>query len=143
MTLADPPSLRTWSDRVRWFDERLRRAGGDTPVPVDPQTEAILTELRRVFAAGAWVAVVVLAQTAIDSAVAERVERAVGDGLDLNTVRFGRDYVWLRDRRNAYVHNDSPLPAITARDLAQDVQRLEREARKAVELMAAALASRA
>lgn len=143
MTPIDPPSPRAWSERVRWFDERLRRVGGDLPMPVDAQTEAILTELRRVFAAGAWVAVVILAQTAIDSAVAERVETAVGDGLDLNTVRFGRDYVWLRDRRNAYVHNDVPLPAITTHELVRDGDRLEREARKAVELMANALAGNA
>lgn len=143
MTPIDPPSPRTWNDRVRWFDERLRRAAGDAPLHVDAQTEAILTELRRVFAAGAWITVVVLAQTAIDSDVAERVDQAVGDGLDLNTVRFGRDYVWLRECRNAYVHNDAPLPAITVQDLARDGARLEREARKAVELMAEALAGRA
>ena len=136
----DPPSLRQWNERVRWFDERLRRAGGDAPLHVDAQTEAILTELRRVFAAGAWVTVIIMAQTAIDSDVAERVDMAVGDGLHLNTVRFGRDYVWLRERRNAYVHNDAPLPAVTVRDLAHDGARLEREARKAVELMADALA---
>ncbi len=140
MTPIDPPSLRQWNERLRWFDERLRRAGGDAPLQVDAQTEAILMDLRRVFAAGAWVTVVILAQTAIDSDVAERVDMAVGDGLHLNTVRFGRDYVWLRERRNAYVHNDAPLPAITARDIAHDSARLEHEARKAVELMADALA---
>ncbi len=140
MTPIDPPSTRQWNERLRWFDERLRRAAGDRPLQVDAQTEAILTELRRVFAAGAWVTAVILAQTAIDSDVAERMDAAVDDGLDLNTVRFGRDYVWLRETRNAYVHNDDSLPAITARDLSFESDRLEREARKAVELMADALA---
>ncbi|MDF1794345.1 MAG: hypothetical protein P1U88_20705 [Thalassobaculaceae bacterium] len=158
MTPIDPPSLRQWNERMRWFDDRLRRAAGDRPLQVDAQTEAILTELRRVFAAGAWVTAVILAQTAIDSDIAdqmgsEQMDMAVGadgggsvagsDGLYLNTVRFGRDYVWLRDRRNGYVHNDDPLPAITARDLAFESARLEQEARKAVELMAAALSGAA
>lgn len=143
MSYIDPPSPRLWTDRVRWFDERLRRAGDDRPLPVGSQTEAVLTELRRVFAAGAWVTAVVLAQTAIDSEVAERVEMAVGDGLYLNQVRFGRDYVWLRERRNAYLHNENPVPAVTARDLELEQPRLEREARRAVELMADALAGRA
>jgi len=159
VTPIDPPSLRQWNERLRWFDERLRRAGGDRPLQVDAQTEAILTELRRVFAAGAWVTTVILAQTAIDSDVADQLEAnqlganqlgadqmdmAVGgDGLHLNTVRFGRDYVWLRERRNGYIHNDAPLPAITTRDLAFEADRLERDARKAVELMADALAGAA
>ena len=159
MTPIDPPSHRQWTERLRWFDDRLRRAGGDRPLQVDAQTEAILTELRRVFAAGAWVTAVILAQTAIDSDVADQVgehdweleeaEVAVGDnghgggGLHLNSVRFGRDYVWLRDKRNGYIHNDDRLPAITARDLALDAHRLEQEARKAVDLMADALAGAA
>jgi hypothetical protein len=140
MTPIDPPSLRQWNERLRWFDDRLRRAAGDRPLHVDAQTEAILTELRRVFAAGAWMTVIILAQTAIDSDMADQMDMAVGDGLHLNQVRFGRDYVWLRERRNAYVHNDAPVPAITARDLALEGARLEREARKAVDLLADALA---
>lgn len=143
MTYIDPPSPRLWADRIRWFDERLRKAGNDRPIHVGGQTEAILTELRRVFAAGAWVTAVVLAQTAIDSEVSERVEMAVGDGLYLNTIRFGRDYVWLRERRNAYMHNEGPLPAVTTKDLAMEQPRLEKEARRAIELMADALAGRA
>ena len=158
MTPIDPPSHRQWTERLRWFDDRLRRAGGDGPLQVDAQTEAILTELRRVFAAGAWVTAVILAQTAIDSDVADQVghddwemeeaDVAVGmgaasGGLHLNSVRFGRDYVWLRDKRNGYVHNDDRLPAITARELSLEASRLEQEARKAVDLMADALAGAA
>lgn len=165
MTSIDPPSHRQWTERLRWFDERLRRAGGDAPLQVDAQTEAILTELRRVFAAGAWVTAVILAQTAIDSDVADQVGHAdwdvgeadmavgigsgggtfggAGGGLHLNSVRFGRDYVWLRDKRNGYVHNDDRVPAITARELSLEASRLEQEARKAVELMADALAGAA
>lgn len=147
MTPVDPPSLRQWNERLRWFDDRLRRSAGDRPLQVDAQTEAILTELRRVFAAGAWVTALIMAQTAIDSDIAEQMDMAVGanggDGLHLNTVRFGRDYVWLREKRNGYVHNDDHIPAITARDLSLEAVRLEQEARKAVELMADALAGAA
>ena len=158
MMPIDPPSHRQWTERLRWFDDRLRRAGGDRPLQVDAQTEAILTELRRVFAAGAWITAVILAQTAIDSDVADQVghddwemeeaDMAVGmgyggGGLHLNTVRFGRDYIWLRDKRNGYIHNDDRLPAITAREIALESARLEQEARKAVDLMADALAGAA
>src|SRR3546814_7099254 len=104
MTYVDPPSPRQWADRIRWFDERLRKAADDRPLPVGGQTEAVLTELRRVFAAGAWVTALVLAQTAIESEMSERVEKAVGDGLYLNTVRLGRGQI---GRENVYttVHN--------------------------------------
>lgn len=141
--MLDPPNPRLWSERIRWLDDRLREAGGDRPLAVGGQTEAILQELRRVFAAGAWVTALILAQTAVDAEIAERALDAAGDGIDLNTVRFGPDYVWLRERRNAYLHNDGPAPALLASDLARDGDRLEREARRAIGLMAKALAGSA
>jgi len=136
--ILDPPNHRTWSERLGWFDSRFRATPGDPPPQVGAQSEALLHELRRAFAAGGWVTVVILAQTVIDSEIAERLD-ADGDGIELNEMRFGRDYVWLRERRNAYVHNDRPGPAITARELELDADRLEREARRAVQLVGAAL----
>lgn len=137
--ILDPPNHRTWSERLNWFDGQMRRQPGGSPPRVGAQSEALLHELRRAFASGGWVTTVILAQTVIDAEIADRGFDAGDDGLDLNEVRFGRDYVWLRERRNAYVHNDQPSPAITSRELELDARRLETEARKAVGLVAHAL----
>mgnify|MGYP006950309001 CR=1 FL=1 len=137
--ILDPPNTRLWAERLTWFDRRLRPDGMSRPVSVGAQSEALLHECRRAFASGGWVTVVVLAQAVIDSELAERLVDGSGDGLDLNEARFGRDFVWLRARRNGYLHNDGPGPAITAHELLLDAQRLEREARKAVELLAKVL----
>ncbi len=133
--ILDPPNTRLWAERLTWFDRRLRPDGMSRTVSVGAQSEALLHECRRAFASGGWVTVVVLAQAVIDSELAERLVDGSGDGLDLNEARFGRDFVWLRARRNGYLHNDGPGPAITAHELLLDAQRLEREARKAVELL--------
>lgn len=137
--LLDPPNARIWQERLDWFDMRFR-PDRDLPPPVlGAQGEALLHECRRAFAAGGWVTVVILAQTVIDAELADRLVGAEPDGIELNDIRFGRDYVWLRERRNGYVHNDGPSPSITSRELELDASRLEREARQAVELVARAV----
>lgn len=135
--ILDPPNARIWQERLDWFDGRFRAAPSEPLPMLGAQGEALLHECRRAFAAGGWVTVVILAQAVIDSEIAE-VDIADGglDGLQLNEMRFGRDYVWLRDRRNACAHNDGPGPAITARELELDAARLEQEARRAVQLVA-------
>ena len=54
------------------------------------------------------------------------------NGLMQNLVRFGPDYMWLRNRRNHLLHVDNPGPAVTVSDLKQDAGRLEHEARRAI-----------
>lgn len=137
--ILDPPNARLWAERLTWFYRCLRPDGQRPPVPVGAQSEALLHECRLAFASGGWVTVVILAQAVIDSELAERLADGSGDGVGLNEVRFGRDFVWLRGRRNGYLHNDGPGPAITAHELELDAPRLEREARTAVELLAKAL----
>lgn len=133
--IIDPPNARVWTERLVWFNRRLRPDGVSQPVAVCAQSEALLQECGRAFASGGWVTVVILAQAVLDSEIAQ----GEIDGLVLNEVRFGREFVWLRDRRNRYLHNDGPGPAITAPELSTDAKRLEREAQKAVELLATAL----
>jgi hypothetical protein len=135
----DPPNARTWQERLDWFDHQFR-PDRRAPLPrLGAQGEALLLECERAFASGGWITVVVLAQTVIDSEIAETLVDGVDDGLELNDMRFGRDFTWLRERRNAYVHNDGPGPAITARELELDAERLERDARRAVKLVARCL----
>lgn len=135
-----PPTQGEWRDRVAWFDRTVDRATDGDAVHLAPQAEALFLELKRSFAAGCWLAVVVLCQAVLD---AEMAQGEALDGLAQNEVRFGRDFVTLRQRRNALLHADEPRPAVTVQDLQQEQARLEREARKAIEQTVAALAGRA
>lgn len=138
--LLTTPSQRLWTERQAWFQRRLDDSRSETQAALGEQAEALLIDLQLAFCAGAWVAVVILSQTVLDADLADRAaarERG-GDGLVLNDIRFGRDYVWLRNRRNDLVHEEGRA-ALTLRDQIQDRQRLESEARRAVELLFKAL----
>jgi hypothetical protein len=138
---ATCPTQSVWFERARWLDAAMARAaaGGRVADP-GPQADALLRELEVAFCAGAWLATVILAQTVLDSWLAGETGL---DGPALAEVRLGRDYAWLRGRRNALLHDDDERPAVTTHDLTVDARALERDARRAVELLARALAGRA
>ena len=124
--------------RLDWIGELVDRESDGEGLDLSPQAEALFDELSRCFAAGAWLASLVLAQAALD---AELHQGAI-DGLTQNEARFGPDYLWLRNRRNHLLHADDPRPAVTSADLVQEGQRLEQEARRAIGLMVKAVTSR-
>ena len=132
------PSSRLWAERQAWFQRRLDDSRGEMPTVIGEQAEALLIDLQLAFCAGAWGAVVILAQTVLDADLADRELAGEETGIALNDIRFGRDYVWLRNRRNDLVHEEGRT-ALTMHDQTQHRQRLEVEARRAVELLFKAL----
>jgi hypothetical protein len=136
--LLAAPSQRLWNERQAWFQRRLDDSRGETPPAIGEQAEALLIDLQLAFCAGAWVAAVILAQTVLDADLADRELAGHETGIALNEIRFGRDYVWLRNRRNDLVHEEG-RSALTMRDQAQHRAHLESEARRAVELLFKAL----
>ncbi len=137
-SLLAAPSQRLWMERQAWFQRRLDDTRGEMPAAIGEQAEALLVDLQLSFCAGAWVAVVILAQTALDADLADRELAGEETGIALNDIRFGRDYVWLRNRRNDLVHEEGRT-ALTVRDQTQDRARLEAEARRAEEMLFKAL----
>lgn len=136
-------------ERARDFDFEARRAWVSRLIETQsdgaglfpsPQADALFAEMVQVFCDGAWLASVILAQAVLDADLAEN-DRL--DGLTLNELRHGRSYVWLRERRNALVHADGPGPAVTVDSRTRDAASLERDARRAVELVVKGLAERA
>ncbi|WP_157089421.1 hypothetical protein [Oceanibaculum pacificum] len=131
------PAHRLWAERQIWFQRRMDDASAAGPIAIGEQAEALLVDLQLAFCAGAWVAVVILAQTVLDADMADR-EAAGAGGIGLNDIRFGHDYIWLRNRRNALVHEEGDT-ALALRDQTATRDRLERDARRAVELLFKAL----
>ncbi|WP_193188060.1 hypothetical protein [Nisaea sediminum] len=122
--------------RLSWVDRLVDRESDGDGLDLGPQAAALFDEMRLCFASGAWVAVLVLAQAALDA----EMQQDDLNGLVQNEIRFGADYVWLRNRRNHLLHADDPLPAVTLADFGPGNAALEREARRAVELVVGGLA---
>ena len=124
--------------RLDWIGEVIDQESDGEGLDLSPQAAALFDELSRCFAAGAWLASLVLAQSALDA----ELHQGTIDGLVQNEVRFGPDYLWLRNRRNHLLHADDPRPAVTSLDLVQDDRLLEQEARRAIGLMIKAVTAR-
>lgn len=122
--------------RLTWFDRLVDRESDGEGLDLAPQAAALFDEMRLCFASGAWLAALVLAQAALDA----ELQQEGPDGLVLNEIRFGPDYVWLRNRRNHLLHADDPRPAVTLADFRPGDSKLERDARRAVQLVVKGLA---
>mgnify|MGYP003111466190 FL=1 len=132
------PSSSDMHQRLDWIRALVDRESDGEGLDLSPQAEALFDEMSRCFAAGAWLAVLVLAQAALDA----ELHQGNIDGLVQNEARFGPDYLWLRNRRNHLLHADDPRPAVTMADLQQDGRLLEEEARRAIRLMVKAVLAR-
>ena len=132
------PSSREMHVRLDWIGALIDRESDGEELILVPQADVLFDEMSRSFASGAWLSAIVFAQAMLD------VELNQGniDGLMQNLVRFGPDYVWLRNRRNHLLHADTPSPAVTVSDLKQDAGRLEQEARRAIALAVKAVSAR-
>jgi hypothetical protein len=131
--------------RARFFADTMeaaQRRGG--AVPVGEHAQALLVELETVFAAGAWIATVVLATATIEAHLREIAHgRGLGDPL-LNTRdlfaegRLDERFDELRRTRNRWLHVSDP-PALTVDMHWFEAERFEATAREAVRLTAEAL----
>ncbi|MDE0809561.1 MAG: hypothetical protein OSB69_09565 [Alphaproteobacteria bacterium] len=130
---------RDFETRRLWFGRLIETQTDGEGLFPPPQADALLAEIAQVFCSGAWIATVVLAQAALD---ADLAENDLSDGMSLNELRHGRGYVWLRERRNVLIHADGPGPAVTVDSRIRDAGALERDARRAVELVVKGLAGR-
>ncbi|MDA1310041.1 MAG: hypothetical protein O2985_10605 [Proteobacteria bacterium] len=135
----DLPGAQAFQARWRWLEGQVHELSDGEGLRPAPQADALLAEMNQVFCGGAWLATVILAQAVLD---ADLTENDSLDGASLNELRFGRGYVWLRERRNLLLHADGPGPAVTVVGRIRDAAALERDARRAVELVIKGLAGR-
>jgi acylphosphatase len=138
--------------RADWFADTLaaaRRTAAAGPgcgeAPVGDHAQALLVELEQVFAAGAWLATVILAVAVIETHLraAAATAGALFDPLANTRDLFassGLDerFDALRQARNRLLHVTDP-PALTVDMHWFEAERFEAEARGAVALVAEAL----
>jgi hypothetical protein len=135
----DRTDTRDFEARWSWVSRQIEVETDGEGLYPSPQADALFAEMVQVFCGGAWLAAVILAQAVLDADLAENDQI---DGASLNELRHGRGYVWLRERRNVLVHADGPGPAVTVDGRTRDAAALERDARRAVELVVKGVSGR-
>jgi hypothetical protein len=127
----------TQSKRSQWIQRLLddsldKNSANLNDMNLTPHATALLGEAMNSFCAGNWVATIILVQAVLD------VELATNEFLDgtyINKLRTGKDFVWLRNRRNRLVHADISTHSITEADIFDDDRNLEIEAQKSLKLI--------
>ena len=130
---------RGFESRRSWVSLQIEAETDGEGLFPSPQAGALLAEMIQVFCNGAWLATVILAQAVLEADLAEDDQI---DGPSLNELRYGRGYTWLRERRNVLVHADGPGPVVTVVGRVRDAAALERDARRAVELVVKGMSRR-
>lgn len=139
MAWLDQPTQEVWENRRAWFENQLdsyENRPGNVFFTSD-QASALCGEAEIAFCAGAWIAVVILAMAIVDSH-ARDIElpdfkgntKKLLEALDLDP-----ELEWLRQRRNELMHIRVDNPAFTLDQAWSNQEQLEKDARKAVELM--------
>ena len=131
------PSPEEWNERADWIEEINDRYAGMGNYILSDQACAMMMDVQSAFCAGAWVAVVVLALTVVDAQLREtELPGFPGNTKTLIDAASANSRLHqLRLRRNALVHLDPENPAITVDQQWLERERLEAEAREAIELM--------
>ena len=133
-----PPSPETWAARLSWLEKEDEAAHHPlASYAVEEHACALTMDLYSAFCSGAWISVIVLAHAVADSSLRG------GDNKAKSVEVFGRDpdLTWLRKRRNELVHAKNDAPIITVDEMWMDQKKLERDARRAVQIMFRAIYS--
>lgn len=128
------PSTEVWNQRAKWF-ESAAEPSDDGAYILGEQACALSADLQCAFCAGAWIAVIVLAATVIDAHLREAEGLSGTAKAAIDSMGGDSQLHNLRRRRNAIIHVNPELPAVTVDQQWTDRNALEREARDAVTLV--------
>jgi hypothetical protein len=131
------PSREVWEQRRKWFESVEEKAQGNGSYLVSEQACALTADVQSAFCAGAWVGVIILSMAVVDAALREtEVPGFKGNTKKLIEAANANPRLQaMRERRNALVHVDPEKSPLAVDQQWTDRDKLEREAREAVELM--------
>lgn len=127
------PSNETWNKREEWIDKTIQELEVGCYL-VSEHSTALFFDMRRAYCSGAWISVVVMAISVIDSHFRETES---GDK-NINTAKLLREFYggneieWLRKLRNKYVHLDLTAPFLEMDTWFKNYDQLEEDATKAM-----------
>lgn len=126
-------SVEVWNKREDWIDQTIEELEVGSYL-VSEHSTALFFDMRRAYCAGAWISVVVMAVSVMDSHFRETES---GDN-KINTAKLldefygGEDIDWLRKLRNRYVHLDLTTPFLQMDTWFNNYEQLEADAQKAM-----------
>jgi len=127
------PSQETWNKREEWIDKTIEELEVGSYL-VGEHSTALFFDMRRAYCAGAWISVVVMAISVIDSHFRETES---GDN-NINTAKLlkehykGDEIEWLRKLRNRYVHVNLDEPLLEMDTWFSRYEQLEADATRAM-----------
>lgn len=133
--LFDCPSQETWNSRNEWIDKEIQDSEPLSYMVSDHST-ALFMDMRKAYCAGAWLSVIVMSVSVIDSHLreTEAMDNKIGTQKLFNDFFTGEDINWLRLLRNKYVHVNIDKPVLEMNDWFNNQKEMEADATKAIRL---------
>jgi hypothetical protein len=141
MDLFDYPDKDIWSKRRQWLDVELEKAETGLMYAVSDQSTALFMDMQIAFCSGAWISIVIMSVSVIDSHLreTEAMDTSIGTAKLLKEYYEGEEVDWLRQLRNKYVHHNLDKPLIEMNDWFDNQEQLEKTATKAMKMTISAL----
>lgn len=137
----DCPSQEAWDRRSDLISEMLREAEKWPSYLLSDHATALFMDMERAYCAGAWLSVIVMSVSVIDSHLreTEAMDNGLGTAKLLQKYYGGSNIDWLRKLRNQYVHTDIQNPALEMNAWFDNQAILEKDATTAMQMTINAL----
>lgn len=141
MDLFDYPNKEIWTKRRQWLDNELEKAETGLVYDVSYHSIVLFMDMQIAFCSGAWISVVIMSVSVIDSHLRENeaMDTSIGTAKLLKEYYEGEEIDWLRQLRNKYVHHNLDKPFIEMNDWFDNQEQLEENATKAMKMTISAL----
>jgi hypothetical protein len=141
MELFDYPDKDIWSKRRQWLDDELEKAETGLVYAVSDHSTALFMDMQIAFCSGAWISIVIISVSVIDSHLreTEAMDTSIGTAKLLKEYYEGEEIDWLRQLRNKCVHHNLDKPFIEMNDWFDNQEQLEKDATKAMKMTISAL----
>jgi hypothetical protein len=134
------PTLKDWSDRRAWFEQKFDVEARGGAYIVGEHASALLVDLQSLFCVGAFISAIIISAAIIDSHIVEvEAEEHFSGGMkaSFSYSKHREALEWLRQERNALVHFSAKREQnITVDSHYIDRRKHEECARKAISLVA-------
>jgi hypothetical protein len=136
MDLFDFPDKDIWNKRRQWLNDELENAETGLVYSVSDHSTALFMDMQIAFCSGAWISIIFMSVSVIDSLLRETEARdtTIGTAKLLNDYYKGEEIDWLRQLRNKYVHHNPNKPIFEMNDWFDNQEQLEKDATKAMKM---------
>jgi hypothetical protein len=141
MELFDYTDKDNWNKRRQWLDDELEKAETGLVYAVSDHSTALFMDMQIAFCSGAWISIVIMSVSVIDSHLreTEAMDTSIGTAKLLKEYYEGEEIDWLRQLRNKYVHHNLDKPFLEMNDWFDNQEELEKDATKAMKMTISAL----